>query len=798
MTTMTEAGVVTGSTVICREVLKRQLHASPTNPRKEFPEPTIAEMAASVAQLGVIQPLIVRRWPEKDRIEEEAFEIVCGERRFRGASRVESLERIPVIVRVLSDTEVMEIQIIENLQREDVSAYDEAVGYAALLELRSPEGEVLYSVERISEKIGKTVSYVRNRLKMQRTPKVLLDALRKKEVGTRICEMVGRIPHAEDRDRCAAEILEHQHEDRAMTIEEAQEHIHEEYMVPLVSAPFDRKAPDLLKRAGSCEDCEFRTGKDPHLSEDLASGLVGDLGGGKKGGIDPQICQNPKCYRDKCEAHLTKVREMSPELVLNDAEAKSVFDDYGYVKHSSKLKKATDKPGYNDVGHWDSAKLKSWGEYAKRFEVPVKLAKNPKSGAVLELVDVSAVKAAEKQAAPDKPVFALKSAGTSSGSQVDYQAEERARKELEGEEVRIAFDRLSHHLVGQLGREELLTILEGAVDHPGIDVMIRWMALKPGSPKREGGVTSARAHKIEAIVNAVRGDEEHFDREGILILILMAQFSEGCSYNGVGSSRFKAFSSARGVDLKEVKAAAKLAVKERKKGKGGKAVAVGGEPGPVADEESAEEAHTKPQSHEGDEEANPYDDASLENLPADWVSDPQRGMNEMKLRKLIGDVGKCLPGTLIGSKWVMAKLDVGLLHAEKILTEAKRRGLIPEDGVIAGDAGKDWQAEKPLNRSMLAAAAEKKFGKVTLHKFPKKKPAGGAASEAWLASPDLAQNEKLLLKMSKTLKTWGPETVFDLAWVKAWVPGVREDGLAQVLLDEAAHRGMIAADQLKG
>lgn len=555
------------SSSIFREVLKRQLHPSPTNPRKEFPEGPIAEMEASVRERGVIQPLIVRRWPEKDRAGEEAFEIVCGERRFRGASRVAELERLPVIVRAMSDTEVLEIQLIENLQREDVSPYDEAVGYAEMLKLRSPEGVALYSPERIAERIGKAVGYVRNRLKMQRTPKKLLEALKRGLIGTRICELVGRIPHAEDRERCAEEVLEPECYDRPMSIEEAQAHVHEEYMVPLVKAPFDRKAVDLLPKAGSCEECRFRTGKDPDLAEDIASGLVG---GGKTAGIDPHLCQNPKCFRDKCEAFYARVKAADPERIVGEAEAKSIFDDYGNVKLASRMKRADRKPDYSDVGHWDTGKLKPWSEYARKLGVPVKLAKNPRTGAVVELVDSSAVKEAERLAAPEKPVFEQGKRGEGKKGE-SYEAAERRRKELEAEEVRVAFDRVSGNLVGQVGREELLTILAAAVDHPGIDVVLRWMGVKAGAPKRDGGVVSARAHKIEAIVAAVRADEGRFDREAILILVLMAQFAEGCSYNGLGSSRFKEFASARGVDFKEVKAAAKAAVREREKLKSGKA-----------------------------------------------------------------------------------------------------------------------------------------------------------------------------------------------------------------------------------
>lgn len=796
------------------QVLKRQLHVSPTNPRKDFPEASLAEMAASEEKHGIIQPLIVRRWAEKDRADEPAFEIVCGERRFRASERVPSLTWIPVIVRVMSDTDVLEIQLIENLQREDVSPYDEAVGYASLLALQSPDGSKLYTVDRIAEKIGKEVSYVRNRLKMQRTPKVLLEALRKGLVGTRVCEIVGRIPHAEDRERCAAEVLEHPHYDRPMSIEETQAHIHEEYMLPLSAAPFDRKAADLLPKAGSCEDCPFRTGNDPELEAELVVSLSGK-DRGTKSGIGPQICQNPKCYRDKCDAHLAKVKAAAPERVLDDAGAKTVFDDWGHVKHTSKLKKASDKPGYQDVGHWDTNKLKTWAAYAKKLEVPVVLAKHPKTGAVIELVDISAVKAAEKAAAPEKPVFLVAKSGGSKDAQKSYEQKERQRRELQAEEVRVAYDRVSHHLVGNVGTEELLTILEGAVDHQGIDVMVRWMNLKVGAPKKVGYVVSNRAHKVEAILEAVKGDPEHYDREGILILILMAQFAEGCSYNGIDSARFKAFAAAKGVDFKEIKTTAKLVVSDRRKEKKAKAGKKGAKGPKAQGKESSVEAPPATTSNAEKGEAKPRKrgvkqiDAGSPvvdppatvppvtksgDLEADiWVVVAHFGkiggtvsIDAVKIQQQLGWTNdRCISvvNELRGRKMlVMGCLERDSLQVKRILAEAE---VFPED------VPKGITADVPSSgKSKLAAAAAKKA------QAGKGKPTVGAPSEGWLASPDLEKHEKLLGKLLKAIKTWGPETIFDATWVKAWVAGVKDDKTAEVLLEEAVHRGAIAADQV--
>ena len=100
------------------------LQTSPTNPRRRIDEQTIAQLAESIRTQGVLEPLIVR-------IKGKKYEIVCGERRYR-AAKVASLTELPCLVRELSDEQVLDIQIHENLHREDIHPMDEAYGYQFL------------------------------------------------------------------------------------------------------------------------------------------------------------------------------------------------------------------------------------------------------------------------------------------------------------------------------------------------------------------------------------------------------------------------------------------------------------------------------------------------------------------------------------------------------------------------------------------------------------------------------------------------------------------------------------------
>lgn len=136
-----------------------QLRSGRFNPRKDFADQDLAELAESIRTKGLVQPIVVRPHPE----EAQAFEIVAGERRWR-ASQKAGIHTVPVIVRDLSDREVLELAIIENVQRADLNAIEEANGYRELIERFD------YSQEQVSEIIGKSRSHVANTLRLLKLP----------------------------------------------------------------------------------------------------------------------------------------------------------------------------------------------------------------------------------------------------------------------------------------------------------------------------------------------------------------------------------------------------------------------------------------------------------------------------------------------------------------------------------------------------------------------------------------------------------------------------------------------------
>lgn len=136
-----------------------KIHPNPDQPRRTFTPDQLEELSASIKEKGIIQPLIVRDRPGYDG----DYEIVAGERRWR-AAQMAQLHMIPVLVRQFNDTEVLEVAIIENIQRADLNAVEEAAGYRQLME------KFGHTQEKLSEVLGKSRSYIANLVRLLNLP----------------------------------------------------------------------------------------------------------------------------------------------------------------------------------------------------------------------------------------------------------------------------------------------------------------------------------------------------------------------------------------------------------------------------------------------------------------------------------------------------------------------------------------------------------------------------------------------------------------------------------------------------
>ena len=139
-----------------------EIEPNRSQPRKEFEEKALNELAESISKHGLLQPLLVRPLPLG------GYQIVAGERRYR-ACRMAGITEVPVIIRELGDTETMEIALIENLQREDLTPIEEALGYQVLID------EHGFSQEEVAQSVGKSRPAIANSLRLLKLPQSILD-----------------------------------------------------------------------------------------------------------------------------------------------------------------------------------------------------------------------------------------------------------------------------------------------------------------------------------------------------------------------------------------------------------------------------------------------------------------------------------------------------------------------------------------------------------------------------------------------------------------------------------------------
>lgn len=161
-----EAAAPAGETGGARETPIELIRANPDQPRKSFSREDIDSLAASIREKGILQPILTRPMPGADG----EFQIVAGERRWR-AAQVAGLRTVPILVRDFDDRQVLEIAIVENVQRTDLNPYEEALGYRALID------KFGHTQEAVAEAVGKSRPHVANALRLLNLPQPVLNML---------------------------------------------------------------------------------------------------------------------------------------------------------------------------------------------------------------------------------------------------------------------------------------------------------------------------------------------------------------------------------------------------------------------------------------------------------------------------------------------------------------------------------------------------------------------------------------------------------------------------------------------
>lgn len=157
-----------GSSTI-NEIAIDQIEANPNQPRREFDEESLRELAISIREIGIIQPITLRQ------VADNRFQIIAGERRWR-ASQMAGLKAIPAYIRTINDENVMEMALVENIQREDLNAIEIALAYEHLIENTG------MTQEKVSERVGKSRTAITNYLRLLKLPAQIQMALQKHEI----------------------------------------------------------------------------------------------------------------------------------------------------------------------------------------------------------------------------------------------------------------------------------------------------------------------------------------------------------------------------------------------------------------------------------------------------------------------------------------------------------------------------------------------------------------------------------------------------------------------------------------
>ena len=178
------------------EIELAKISVNPNQPRREFDETALQELADSIAEIGIIQPITLRK------VSDNEYQIIAGERRYRASQRA-GLKTIPAYIRTADDENMMEMALIENIQREDLNAVEIALAYQHLLD------QYELTQERLSERIGKNRTTIANYLRLLKLPAPIQMALQNKQLDMGHARALISLGDPKLQVKIFAEILEH-------------------------------------------------------------------------------------------------------------------------------------------------------------------------------------------------------------------------------------------------------------------------------------------------------------------------------------------------------------------------------------------------------------------------------------------------------------------------------------------------------------------------------------------------------------------------------------------------------------
>lgn len=333
--------------------------------RRRFPKEKLAELAASVRQIGVMQPIVVRPHPKP--VAPVKYEIVAGEHRWLAAG-IAGLVEVNVVVREIAEADLVQFQLTENLQRQTIDQLEEAEGYRELQTAKK------LKAEQVADLLGVSRTTVFNRLKLLDLCPEAINALEKGELTASNAILIARIGHHDTQCQVLKDSKRGDWESGPMTYRELRDHIEREYMIDLKGAPFKTDDEALLPKAGSCIKCPKRTGNQKDLFADIKN---------------PNVCTDPKCYDDKRQVVFHKAAvelEARGRKVIAGAAAKKLMP-HGNDHVQGGYTKLTERQYGSD----------SRNRTAKEIlgpEFKPTLIQHPETGKLIEVVGTQALAAA--------------------------------------------------------------------------------------------------------------------------------------------------------------------------------------------------------------------------------------------------------------------------------------------------------------------------------------------------------------------------------------------------------------------
>jgi ParB/RepB/Spo0J family partition protein len=512
------------------ELERGAIVASRTNPRKHFDGAFIKELAESIKAVGVMQPILVRPLPgarlaetysdRRSDAPRPTHEIVAGEQRWR-ACELAAVRRIPVLIRHLSDADVLQLQLVENLKRRDLHPMEEAEGYG---QLHDSQG---MSAEEIAERIGKGRSYVYKTMKLLDLEPEAREAFYEGKLTRSTAELVAmRQPNLQL--QVLKEITTPDFHGEPMSFRKAKAHIDDRYMLRLGTAPFKITDAELVPAAGSCRDCPKRSGANPELFDDVAHA---------------DTCTDPSCFAEKKDAHYLRIRtqaEARGQTVITGREAKEIMPD------SNTLRGYTKVDDHQALGGQMKTLRKVLG---KDMPTPT-LIEDPKTHEMVEVLSTAVVgKLLKEQGIGTAPTV------ETSDAAAKRQATEKYEKAWRRDAIDKIDEALQADTAGGLNASVLRLLAHMLVDGLSTEQRGHICALL------ELGKVAPR----EAIESHI-DDCDEGDTERTLMLLLiqhdMGALVDGSTGKGAPAARIETVAKEYGVDVAAIRTAVKASMRK--------------------------------------------------------------------------------------------------------------------------------------------------------------------------------------------------------------------------------------------